>query len=177
MASSLSNLVGQELTWVPTALFKSRYDLTAPDGRILATVDMSNWNSKAHATVSEENFFIRKENWLGLKIGIYAAEQGPLIAIYQRKWTGTSGQLIFLNGRSFQWSRINFWGTQKAWTDLTSNTSYVQLSMKGFSRKSNVLIHPPATNMPELPLLVVLGLYNIIVERRVAAAARSSASI
>ncbi len=177
MTSSLSNLVGQELIWIPTALFKSRYDLTASDGRKLATLDMSNWNSKAHATVSGEAFFIRKENWLGLKVSIYAAEQGPLIAIYQRKWTGTSGKLVFLNGRSFQWGRINFWGTQKAWTDPAGTTPYVQLSVTGFSRKSNVLIHPQATNIPELSLLVVLGLYNIIVERRNAEAASSAATV
>jgi hypothetical protein len=132
MASSLSYLVGQELTWVPTATFKSRYDLIAPDGKALATLDMSNWTSKAYATVPEGTLFLRKENWTGSKIGISASEQGPLIAIYQRKWTGTSGQLIFLDGRTFKWSRTNFWGTQKAWMDLTGTTPYVQFSVKAF---------------------------------------------
>ncbi|MBA2682846.1 MAG: hypothetical protein H0U76_31190 [Ktedonobacteraceae bacterium] len=103
------------------------------------------------------------------------AEQGPLIATYQPKWTGISGQLTFPNGRSFKWKVINFWGTQKAWTDLTGNSVYVQIS-KAFSRKSTVSIYPQAIEIPELSLLVVLGFYNIVVERREAAAASSSAS-
>jgi hypothetical protein len=177
MASSLSYLAGQELTWIPTATFKSRYDLIGPDSRVLATLDMSNWTSKAHATVPEGTLFLRKENWTGSKIGVYASEQGPLLATYQRNWTGTSGQLLFLDGRSFKWGRINFWGTQKAWTDPTGITPYVQLSVRGFSRKSTVLIHPQATDIPDLSLLVVLGLYNIITERRNAEAASSAATV
>ncbi len=176
MTSSLSYLVGQELTWTPTAAFKARYDLVAPDSTILATLDMSNWTSKAHATAPEGTLFMRKENWSGLKVGIYAVEQGPLIATYQRKWTGTRGQLTFPDGRSFGWNKINFWGTQKAWTDLTGNIVYVQFSVKSFSRASKVLIHPQAAGIAELSLLAVLGLYNIVVEKRDAAAASSSAS-
>lgn len=176
MTSSLRYLIGQELTWVHTAAFKARYDLVAPDSTVLATLDMSSWNSKAHATVPEGTLFMHKENWSGLKVGIYAAEQGPPIATYQRKWTGTSGQLLFPDGRSFKWGKINFWGTQKAWTDLTGNTSYVQFSAQGFLHTSNVLIHLQSADIPELSLLAVLGMYNIIVERRDAAAASSSGS-
>ncbi len=46
MTSPLSYLVGQPLTWVPTAALKSRYDLVAPDGSVLATLEMSNWTYK-----------------------------------------------------------------------------------------------------------------------------------
>ena len=101
---------------------------------------------------------------------------GPLIANYQRKWTGTSGQLSFADGRQFKWGKANFWGTQKAWTDPTGKTAYVQLSTSsagGFSRKSSVVVFPPAAEVLELSLLLVLGLYNIIVDRRNAAAAAS----
>ena len=174
MKSPLSYLVGQEMNWVPTTAFKARYDLVAPDSAILATLDMSNWTSKAHATVPEGTLFMRKEGWSGLKVSIYAAEQGPLIATYQRKWTGTRGELLFPGGRSFMWRKINFWGRQKAWTDLTGNTVYVQLSVKSFSRTSSVLIYPQAADISDLSLLVVLGLYNIVIERR--DAARASAS-
>jgi hypothetical protein len=176
MTSSLQYLIGQELTWVPTATFQSRYDLVALDTTPLATLDMSNWTSKASATVPEGTLFIQKETWSGLKIAISLGEQGPLLATYQRKWTGTSGQLLFPDGREFTWGKANFWGTQKAWTDLAGNTTYVQFSNGGFSRKSNVMISPPAAGIPELSLLLVLGLYNILVERRASAAASASAS-
>lgn len=177
MTSSLSYLVGQPLTWVPAAAFKARYDLIAPDNTTLATLDMSSWTSKAHALVPEGTLFLHKEGWSGLKVAISAVEQGPLLATYQRKWTGTSGQLLFPDGREFRWGKVNFWGTQKAWTDPTGTTAYVQFSVGGFSRKSSVVIYPQAAEIPELSLLLVLGLYNILIERRDAAAASSSASV
>lgn len=176
MASSLRYLIGQELTWIPTATFKARYDLIAPDNTTLATLDMSNWTSKANATVPEGTLFMHKEGWTGSKVTISTVEQGPLIATYQRKWTGTSGQLLFPDGREFKWGKVNFWGTQKAWTDPSGTTAYVQLSGNGFSRKSTVMIYPQAAEIPELSLLLVLGLYNILIEKRDADAASASSS-
>ncbi len=177
MASSLNNLIGQTLTWVPTAALKARYDLTTPEGETLASLDMSNWNSKAHAVVPAGTLFMRREGWSGSKVSISAAEQGPLIATYRRKWSGTSGQLQFSNGREFKWGKINFWGTQKAWMDPTGAITYVRLSAGSFSRKSTVVIEAQGAEVPELSLLVVLGLYNILIERRDAAAVSASVSV
>ena len=177
MNSSLSSYIGQTLTWVPTATFKDRYSLIAPDNTTLATLDMSSWTSKAHASVPEGTLFLHKEGWSGLKVAIYTAEQGPLVATYQSKWTGTGGQLIFPDGRQFKWSKTNFWGTQKAWIDPNSNTTYIQHATRGFSRKSTVVIHPQAAAIPELSLLVVLGLYNILIEKRKAEAASVATSV
>ena len=177
MTSSLSTFIGQTLTWVPTAALKARYDLITPDNTTLATLDMSSWTSKANALVPEGTLFLHKEGWSGLKVAVYASEQGPLIATYQRKWSGTSGQLVFSDGREFRWSKINFWGTQKAWTDPASTGVYVQFSTGGFSRKSSVVIYPQAADIPELSLLLVLGLYNILIERRDTAAASAATSV
>jgi len=174
MASPLRSFVGQTLTWVPTATFRTRYDLIAPDNTILAALDMSSWSSKAHATTPEGTLFLRKESWTGLKIAIYADEQGPLLATYQRNWTGASGQLAFPYGRLFQWSKVNFWGTQRAWTDPTTNSVYVQFSTGAFSRRSTVTIYPQTAELPELSILVVLGLYDIIVKKREDATRASS---
>ena len=175
MTSSLGSLVGQTLTWVPTAAWKDRYDLIAPDKTTLATLDMKSWSwtSKAQARVPEGTLFMQREGWFGQKVAISSVEQGPLLATYHSKWFGTSGQLVFPDGREFRWGKVNFWGTQKAWTDPTGTTAYVQLSTRVFSRTSTVVIHPQAAEIPELSLLLVLGLYNIVIERHAAAAASS----
>ncbi len=177
MPTSLNSFVGQTLIWVPTAAFRDRYALLAPDNTTQAELDMSSWTSKANAIVPEGTLFMHKEGWTGLKVTIYAGEQGPLVATFQRKWTGTSGQLLFPDGREFQWARTNFWGSQKAWLDPTGNTLYVQFAKQGFSRKSTVTIQPSASNIPELSLLVVLGLYNIHIEQRNSEAAATAATV
>lgn len=176
MTSPLGYLVGQEITWIPTATFKSRYALVTPDNTTIATIDMSNWSSKAIASVPEGPLFLRKEGFSGMRVAIYTVEQGPLIATFQRGWTGTSGQLQFADGRVFKWGKTNFWGTQKAWMDQTGNQLYVQFSSGGFSRKATVVIEPQAPEIPDLSLLLVLGFYNILLERRDSAVAASVAA-
>src|SRR5256885_5806111 len=153
MSSPLSSFVGQVLTWVPTATFKDRYDLIAADGTRLATLDMSNWTSKADAHVPEGILFMHKEGWSGLKVTVSTVGQGPLIATFKRKWTGATGQLLFPDGREFKWAKLNFWGTQKGWTEPTGGPPYIQFSSGSFTRKLRAEIQPHATEIPELSLL------------------------
>src|SRR2546430_1409944 len=112
MTSQLRDLVGQPLTWIPTAALKSRYDLVTPDGTVLATLQMSNWNFKAYASVPEGTLFLKQEGWSGRTIVLSLGENGPRIATLQRTWSGSSGQLVFENGRTFRWTKLTFWGTQ-----------------------------------------------------------------
>ena len=155
MTSSLGYLVGQPLTWVPTAALKDRYDLIAPDKTILATLDMGILKN-VKALVPEGTLFIHQEGSLGSKIVISSGEHGPLLATYRSE--EYSGQLVFPDGRKFIWGSFNFW--QKAWTDPTGHTTYVHFSGGGFSRTSTAVIHPQAAEIPDLSVLLVLGLYQ-----------------
>jgi hypothetical protein len=126
----------------------------------------------------------------GEDITISAVEQGPRLATYKCEWS----QLVFPDKRVFWWGQPNFWATeklpdqvkaynnlnctgvnrflhvtrayltQKAWTDQTGTTVYVQFS--DWTRKSDVVIYPPAAEIPELSILLVLGLDNILFGRR-----------
>ncbi|GLV60435.1 hypothetical protein KDH_72540 [Dictyobacter sp. S3.2.2.5] len=176
MASPLNQLVGQSLTWVPTATFRNSFSLVAPDNTTLATLDMSGWRSKATAEVPEGSLFIQPDGWSSRKFVIQAGENGPLVARYQGRWMGSGGTLVLADGREVAWSKMNFWGNQKAWTDPASDSPYVQFSNNSFSRKASVTLYPEAAALPDLSLLVVIGLYNILIERRNAAAASTAAS-
>ena len=156
MTSSLGSLVGQTLTWVPTTAWKDRYDLIASDKTPLATLDMSSWTSKAKALVPEGTLFMHREGWFGQKVAISSGEHGPLLATYRSEESEYhhGGHLVFPDGRKFRWD------PQKAWTDPTGHTTYVHFSGGGFSRTSTAVIHPQAAEIPELALLLVLGLYN-----------------
>ncbi len=135
MTSSLGSLVGQTLTWVPTAALKDRYDLITPDKTTLATLDMRFWTLTAKALVPEGTLFMQRERWFGQKVAISSGEQGPLLATYHSKWTETSGQLVFPDGRKFRWGKVNFWGTQKAWTDPTGTTTLSWLLLAQIYRR------------------------------------------
>jgi len=171
MNSPLSAFLGQQLIWARTATFKDRYALVTADGQVLATLDMSSWTSKANAGVPEGMLFLKREGWTGRKVNILSGEQGPLLATFQRAWTGTRGQLLMADGRQYQWKSINFWSMRKMWGDPSASVVYIQFSPASFSRKVTIDLLPQAAEIPEISLLLVLGLYNIIVERRAAAAA------
>ncbi len=53
------NFVGQELFWAPVKMLKAQYELYAGD-RLLATLDISNWSSKADAVAAEGALEIRE---------------------------------------------------------------------------------------------------------------------
>ena len=102
------------------------------------------------------------EGFLGSKIVISSGEHGPLLATFrfgddQYRYPG---KLVFPDGRTFLWGWPSSRGSQKAWTDPTGHTPYVHFSGGGFSRTSTAVIHPQAAEIPDLSLLLVLGLYN-----------------
>jgi hypothetical protein len=173
MAISLNNLVGVPLTWIPTAAFKDRYTLTAQNSNSLANLDMSNWSSKAIALVPEGTLFLHNQGWSGRKVAIALGEKSPPFVTFERGMFGSKGNLVFTNGRSITWKNANLFGTKKVWVDTASNVPFVYLKMSSFSRKITVTIEPPAVQIRELSLLFVLGLYNIIAEKRKEKAVKS----
>jgi hypothetical protein len=166
MPASLDAFIGQPLTWTPTDAFRDRYTLVTPDNTTLGNLDISTHSSTGHATVPGETFFMHKEGWTDLKLNIYADEQSPPIATFQRQWAGKSGQLLFPDGREFKLAKTNFSGTDKAWYDATGKIIYVQFTQGAFSRKAVMTILPQAASLTELPLLVAFGAYIIHIESR-----------
>jgi hypothetical protein len=176
MTSSLQDLIGQDLVWTPTAL-NNHYDLIAPDTTKQAHLDMSSWVSKAKATVPEGTLFLQK-NRFSTKVSISPDEQGSPLATYQRRWAG--GQLDLSNGHVFEWDRTALLSHGRVWTNAEHTTTYAQFSRAGFSRKVDVVLSPQAaeiSELSELSLLLVLGLYNILIERRRRVRAIAAASV
>ncbi len=48
----IHKFVDQDLLWTPSAAFRQQYELLAGD-MVLATLDMSNWNTAAQAVTAE----------------------------------------------------------------------------------------------------------------------------
>jgi hypothetical protein len=165
MATSLSYLAGQTLEWVPTAAFKARYDLIGPSNSSIATLDMSNWSGKAVAHVPEGVLILQTKGmgWTQGRVEIYSVENSPRVATFQRARTG---RLSMANGHQFTLVRTGWMGAKRFWKDATGTTTYIQMLPGGFSRKSQVVVLPPAAEIAELSLLLVLGLYNKIVDNR-----------
>ncbi len=162
MMTPIHEFVGQDLLWVPTATFRNQYELIAGN-TVLATLDMSNWTTAAHAVTAEGHFSIRREGFFRQQVMIRASETGPVLATYTRGWTG--GILQCTNSRLFKWENANFWGTKRTWTDQFG-TPLVQFQSSPWTRELLVRVEPEAATTSEHPLLVLLGNYITILSKR-----------
>ena len=174
MFNAIRDAVGQEITWVPTATFKDRYDLTAGN-LVFATLDMSSWGSGAKAGAAEGELTIHTRGLSQRTIEITTPNDQTLIASYRSNWTGNSGRLQFADGRTFTWRGLNLWGTRKGWLDAAGQPLLIFQS-NGWTRRLNVTPLPQAAEIPELSLFAILGLYLVIRGRRAAAAATVAAT-
>lgn len=172
--ASMSNFIGQPLTWVGS-------DLITPDNSVIAKfpvetsgrwagIEKIRWKTaKALVPDGTGTLFLNGEGPnpdYPLDVAIYTVEQGPRLAFYREPF------LEFSDGRKFCWGRIglfkafkrlSYWGAG-VWVDEAFTTTYVVIR-DGFRRR-RVDIWPAAAKLhdPDLSLLLVLGVYNIYIE-------------
>ena len=174
MTSSLSDLVGQPLTWFQIGSLKTCYKLYAPDKSVIATYPTERsggwfgerWKeAKALVPDGTGTLFLYRED-KGV-VAISAVEQGPRLATFDGR------ALEFPDGRGWLiWDHIKRgWleHDQRVWRDRTETTTYVRFSQEGWTRTVHVEIYPPAAEIPELSLLLVLGIDTMHHEWRQAA--------
>ena len=101
---------------------------------------------------------------------LFVPEEADVAVFWPRMWGG--GWLEFANGTRFQWKSINFWGT--AWGFANTREELV-FTMKPGAEKPKlsdllktqavVEIETPSYGLAELPLLLVLGWYLMIMQQ------------
>jgi hypothetical protein len=85
-----------------------------------------------------------------------------------------SGALTFADGRAFAWQKPGWFTRVRVWVD-SAGTELVRFRPV---RRSLVAVtaQPKAMRQPELPLLILLGHYLIVLARRDGEAASAAAS-
>jgi len=99
------------------------------------------------------------------------------LAVYQPKVWG-DGHLTFKTGRAFAWKPVNFWATDWAFTD--NNGRQLLRLMSGLEKdglrdllkdQSTLELLPASEGVEELPILICLAMYLLILHRLDTAAA------
>ncbi len=103
-------------------------------------------------------------------------EEEASSATYTPRWTGREGTLEFPGGHVFNWAQTDFWATKYQITDGAGNTlvSFESGAEKArlsdmFKTQARVEISLGGRSIPELPLLVLLGWYLVILQKQDAA--------
>ena len=96
------------------------------------------------------------------------------VATFVRRRGG--GTLTFSDGRTFLWRKLRVWTSERVWADVNE---MVLVRFNPVTRESPVTVssEPQAADLAELPLLILLGQYLVVLAAQDAAAAGTAATV
>lgn len=169
----------QELVWVQPRARTLAYELYAGE-TLVATLSWQK-GSQAEANAAGCQWIFERGGFWHSRITARAADSDAEVAALTSRWDGT-GTLECAGGRRFRWSAENLWHTQWAWQDadgipLMHFGGKPGAEKGGRASKGVVELTPAAVALTELPLLVLLGWYLVVLHaQHVATTAATTAS-
>jgi hypothetical protein len=183
MLQKIKYAVDQELHWVQPKAMERRFDLMGVAQRF-ATLEFPNaFGSLASAWTDDGLWTYKRVGFFATRVTVRAEGSENDLAVYQPKWTGMQGTLMFAGGQTYLWNTVNFWGTRFQFSDANGQPVIAFQTGVGegkfsdiFKTQARVEVDPAALGNPDLPVLVTLGFYLIILQHEDSAAAASAAA-
>ena len=157
----IAELSGQSLNWEQPSALKMHYELRAGSEVVSTLRFRSSFGSFATAESEDDCWTIKRVGFWQTKVTIRSCNSGDDIASFRNNtWSG-GGTLELADGRTFP-ATTNFWQTKFGF-ETDSGEKLIQFESSGLLHLSvTVEIHPSAIKMRELPLMVLLGCYLIV---------------
>ncbi len=164
----ITALVDHELTWTQPNAFKSEYELRFGD-ELVGTVRLPKFlSSKAVAESGDGSWTFERVGFWRAKTIIRASGSDSDLAVYSHNaWKG-GGTLELAAGRKLI-VKTNVW---RSTLDVQTAIGEPLIHIKNrgvFRLSASVQMYRKALQIPELPWIVLLGLYLIVMTRRDAA--------
>jgi hypothetical protein len=165
----INEVASQELAWVQPTSLRQTFELRAEDDDVVARLQFDG-RSLATAETAWQKWTFRREGLLTQRVTILARDSSDAVVV-KVAWAGGAA-LDLSQGRQVQFGAANFWRTRWRWSDVATEASLVQFKTHaGFMKLGGEMeIETAAITYPELPLLVVLGWYLLVVYLRGVAA-------
>jgi hypothetical protein len=171
---SLARLAGQELAWVQPAALRREHELRAGED-VVASLRFQR-GSLADAEADGDHWTFKREGFWNPRITVRVIGSDTNVAVFRPRWLG-GGTLELPDGRAFGLSSANFWQSEWVWQEKDQQLIRFK-GRHGFLKANGAVeIQPAAASLAELPLLVLLGWYLILLHAEDAAAASSVSTI
>jgi hypothetical protein len=175
----IRDFIGQPLQWKRPRLFTNSYELRASD-QVLATISRSGvFKERTLAEAEGRQWVFTRVGFSRKKIVVYAGEfvdkslkvldPAAEVASIKRNWRG-HGELIFRDGRSYRWTHTGFLRRVWSWTDAYN------MPLMTLKSHKTLEISPAASDLPDLALFTLLGIYIMLIMEEEAAAAAAASS-
>ena len=175
----LPNLTaGMRPFWCQPQALHRAFELRQGD-RLLGTLHfLKSGGSLAEASLGAGEWTFKRVGFFRPRVSVRRRGQESDLAVYQPKGWGAEGELQFAGGSSYGWKPSSFWATQFSFVDGTAKALVTFKPGAEESKWSNLFkfqalveIDPSASGLEELPLLVALGWYLMILNHEDAASA------
>jgi hypothetical protein len=168
----------QELVWTQPRAGTPAYELYA-GGNLVATLHWQR-GSLAEARAAGCHWTFKRVGFWRPRVTVRLAGSDANLATFTAHWTGT-GTLECEGEHRFVWSAENVWHTVWAWQN-TDESPLMRIDGRpkteqgGRASKGLVELTPAAGTLIELPLLVLLGWYLVIMHMRETAVSTGAAA-
>ena len=157
----IASFVGLPLQWDRTSLFKAEYELKSGEALVATLRFRSIWGTFATAQSADGCWTFKRVGFWQTRATIRPCDSEAEIATFKNNTWSEGGTLLFPDGRRYP-ANTNFWQTQYEF-QTEAEDSLIHYRNRGLFRSSaEVTIFPKAQELPELPWMVMLGWYLII---------------
>lgn len=158
---NIAELIGRELEWLQPSAWKMEYELRAGDELIATLRFRSSFGSFATAECADGCWTFKRVGFFQIRVTIRACGADVEIATFKNNtWSG-GGTLELPDGRKML-ATTNFWQTKFEFQTEAGET-LVRFKPGGLVHlTAKVEIQPAAAGLPELPWIVMLGWYLVV---------------
>ncbi len=155
---SLSNLNGSELRWIRPRRLRPDSELRAGD-TLIATLTWAR-GSRASARWGATQYGFNRQGWFRPRILVH--DERPEIATAPDAPVATFARdaLTCADSHVYRWKKPKRWTNERMWVDAAS----IELVRFSPGKKSTniVLVAPSSATPADLPLLILLGQYLLV---------------
>jgi len=171
---TIAEVAGHELHWKQGERLKAVYELHAGTD-LLGMID---FQRSTLATAEAEGFAwtFKREGFWRQRVTVRPVGSDANVAEF-RPHLGGGGELSTTNGTTFHLGASNFWHSEWQWRRADEQLVAFRPRSGALKTEGSVVVAPAAVQLAELPLLVLLGWYLILLEARDVAVAGASATV
>ena len=148
------------LSWVQHSMWKRHWELRAGDALLAELQFNSPFGSLATATAAGAAWTFKRTGFFSPVVTARAVGQEADVATYQPSWPQHRGRL-FIGADELELRSANFWGTRYALA--AAGQELLSFENTGtMHHGANVIVHEAARNRADLPLLLTLCWYLLV---------------
>lgn len=166
---SIFSATNQPLKWAQPSAFRMGYELLSGDEVFATLTFRSSFGTLATGDTADGCWTFKRVGFWQTRLTVRPCGDEQDLAVFKNNtWSG-GGTLEFPDGRVFR-ATTNFWKTRLEFHNAAEEVLAVFHSGGFFHLSADVEIMPAGAHLPELPLILCLGLYLIIMMQQDSAA-------